>query len=193
MFRVRMSSGKRNVKMGSIIWNMTTPMVLLWLYLKHLKGRQLLLTDTKRLDHSFPDRYRQISHKRTNVPTFSPSTTRAHECARWFRSKMKKSPITLSRSKWKKQCNEINYDISDLLSPSLGGNIYASHFIEPTTLKYGVFFFKAKFDLATIVINSVLLSRLDYPALVTVLDILDVKTLVNIYQKILWSAMLREA
>lgn len=74
-----------------------------------------------------------------------------HPC---ISAKMKKSP-TERANNFSKPYSEIHFDISGSLSPSIGGKIYAAHFMEPITAKTYLFTHYKKSELAQVIISSI--------------------------------------
>lgn len=70
---------------------------------------------------------------------------------------MKKShiyPATFGKADY---YQEVHFDISGPLKPSLGGNVFVAHLIDPNTGKSDVFFLKSKLELMDIVQNYIAL------------------------------------
>lgn len=108
-----------------------------------------------KLGHISSDRYQRLSSLRNGVPTFAHSVTTKYECIPCLTGKMQKATIQGTSRTRREDFEEIHYDLSGPITPSLGGNVYAAHFMEPTTAVSDVKFLKHKGELANQVRNYV--------------------------------------
>lgn len=98
----------------------------------------------KKLGHILEDRYPQLSHTRHQVPTFSRSVPEQDHYIPFFRAKMRKGPVKGLNPSRRNKMEDLHDDLSGPIPPSLGGNVYAAHFIEPTTAVLDIVFLKNK-------------------------------------------------
>ena len=100
--------------------------------------------------HISKERYKELAAIRDDVPEFDNKVMEELQCVPCITAKTKKAPISPADNN-AQPYTEVHVDLSGLMDPRIGENIYAVHFLEPHTAKTDVIMIKAKSQIAQIV------------------------------------------